>query len=259
METASKDIPLSSLLQAIAISAGILIYSNNHNNNQGKEAYNFLQNFRNAANDSVHHIRLCLQILLAPGARGDNHSLNVNDSNHILTVLDHNGNRMDVTVSAKLFALLVLKKYVEVKYKTNALSAMDAQQLRSAVLEGARLAAMESLSICNNASKFNEIKLVGSKIAELLANLACRDFPQRWTTFWDDLLVIWNVDGESGNSINYCLGAQICIECLRVLTEDCTDSDFNSKVRMQFILLKKWCVWILFDWLIFKIHLCYGM
>jgi hypothetical protein len=36
--------------------------------------------------------------------------------------------------------------------------------------------------------------------------------------------VLWNTTDAEG------IGAKICLECLSFIVEDCTDSDFNSKI-----------------------------
>ena len=60
-----------------------------------------------------------------------------------------------------------------------------------------------------------------------------RDFPQRWTTFFQDVFVPIQMGGlwYDGNDNMHTMGVLICLECLKLVTEDCTDSDFNAKVR----------------------------
>ena len=60
--------------------------------------------------------------------------------------------------------------------------------------------------------------------------LFTRDFPQRWPNFLDDLYSkVWVISENSDAGH----GARICMECLSLLTEDCTDSDFNSKISTR--------------------------
>ena len=232
----------SLLLRAIAISAGILQLDSYARH----EAYEFLQRFQRDASSTTSDpasIRLCLQILLAPAAPHKNqNSFNNNNSSgssssssssDIINIHSTGGllvvDNVDVTASAKLFVLLVIRKYVQLQYAS--LSMVDAQMLRSAIVEAAKLTALES------AENWSEMKLIGSKLSELLSDLASRDFPQRWTNFWDELYnQVWLADLNVTDST--CAGAQICMECISVLTEDCTDSDFNSKVSSVFSELK---------------------
>jgi hypothetical protein len=73
---------------------------------------------------------------------------------------------------------------------------------------------------------------LGNKIASLLAGLVVRDFPQRWTSLMDDIFTPMQQGGLWYNSNDQCetVGVKICLECLKLVAEDCTDSDFNAKV-----------------------------
>lgn len=59
-----------------------------------------------------------------------------------------------------------------------------------------------------------------------------RDFPQRWTTFFQDVFVPIRMGGlwYDGEDNVHSMGVLICLECLKLVTEDCTDSDYNAKV-----------------------------
>jgi hypothetical protein len=67
---------------------------------------------------------------------------------------------------------------------------------------------------------------LANKLASLLAALMVRDFPQRWTTCVTDLFsqLWWSNPGD------VMIGNKMCLEVLQLVAEDCTDSDFNSKV-----------------------------
>jgi len=137
---------------------------------------------------------------------------------------------LDVTVSGKLFALSVIQEFLKVGY--NNLSESDRGQLRSSIVAAARQLAipMGVPSIKMNDST----RILAVKIAALLADLALREFPQRWQTFVSDLFSpfsnggIWCEAGADagGNTI----GVKICLECLKLITEDCTDSDYNARI-----------------------------
>ena len=58
-----------------------------------------------------------------------------------------------------------------------------------------------------------------------------RDFPQRWTTCIEDLFGnLWSETPQ--------MGIKICLEILKNVAEDCTDSDFNAKVSSNMICHK---------------------
>lgn len=139
---------------------------------------------------------------------------------------------IDVTVPGKLYALGVIQEFLKVGY--NSLNEADRVQLRSSIVRAARQLAMPSNSI--SPSQVKELtRILAVKIAALLADLALREFPQRWQTFVSDLFLpvnnggMWcNADAEAGVNT---VGVKICLECLKLITEDCTDSDYNSRVR----------------------------
>lgn len=130
---------------------------------------------------------------------------------------------LDISVATKLYALSVLQTFLQKGYAN--LQEPDRLALRHAVLTAARqLAPLPSLE---------ENRILGNKIASLLAGLMVRDFPQRWTTFFQDVFVPIQMGGlwYDGNDNMHTMGVLICLECLKLVTEDCTDSDFNAKVR----------------------------
>jgi hypothetical protein len=61
-----------------------------------------------------------------------------------------------------------------------------------------------------------------------------RDFPQRWTNFVPEVLSPMRQGGlwynEPGADAVNQTGVRICLECFKLVAEDCTDSDFNAKV-----------------------------
>mmetsp|Transcript_6441 Transcript_6441/g.14539 ORF Transcript_6441/g.14539 Transcript_6441/m.14539 type:complete len:1077 (-) Transcript_6441:1834-5064(-) len=136
----------------------------------------------------------------------------------------------DVTVPGKLYALGLIQEFLKVGY--NSLNESDRGQLRSSIVLAARQLAMpvDSSSIKMNDST----RILAVKIAALLADLALREFPQRWQTFVSDLFSpvsnggMWCEAGADtgGNAA----GIKICLECLKLVTEDCTDSDYNARI-----------------------------
>jgi len=137
---------------------------------------------------------------------------------------------LDVTVPGKLYALGVIQGFLKVGY--NSLNESDRGQLRSSIVLAARQLAMP---VNGSSQKMNDsTRILALKIAALLADLALREFPQRWQTFVSDLFSplsnggIWFEAGTdaSGNTT----GVKICLECLKLITEDCTDSDYNARI-----------------------------
>mmetsp|Transcript_23382 Transcript_23382/g.34894 ORF Transcript_23382/g.34894 Transcript_23382/m.34894 type:complete len:1349 (-) Transcript_23382:172-4218(-) len=69
------------------------------------------------------------------------------------------------------------------------------------------------------------------KLAAFLSDVAIRDFPQRWTNFGNEIFSavsnggLWSDDPVSDDT-----GVRIGLECLKIITEDCTDSDFNARI-----------------------------
>lgn len=133
---------------------------------------------------------------------------------------------VDVTVPVKLYAATVVETFLQKGYAK--LNENDRLALRYAVLTAARQIAPSPIS--------NENRILGNKLASLLAGLMVRDFPQRWTTFFQDIFVplrmggLWYDEARDGAHV---IGVVICLECFRLVTEDCTDSDFNTKVSKR--------------------------
>lgn len=152
---------------------------------------------------------------------------------------------VDVTVPAKLYALGLIQEFLKVGYSS--LSDSDRIQLRSSILVAARQLVVPPTGSGGGTYDEASKRILAMKIASLMADLALREFPQRWESFVAELFSplstngIWceaggggldvGADGGSGAMI----GVKICLECLKLITEDCTDSDFNAKVCKIFI------------------------
>jgi Importin beta-related nuclear transport receptor len=153
-------------------------------------------------------------------------------------VLPVNGQHVDITASTKLYALGVLQTFLKTNY-----SKLDNEGDRLAIRNAVMMSARQLLSKCcssgiQDVASENESRFLGVKIAALIADIATRDFPQRWTTFISDLFSppdkggLWYVPSDASISKGYgpLIGVKICLECLKIITEDCTDGDFNSKI-----------------------------
>jgi len=60
-----------------------------------------------------------------------------------------------------------------------------------------------------------------TKLAVILCNVACRQYPQQWPSFLDDVVGLWVSTGLPAQR-------EICIMTLEFLVQDCVDGDFNS-------------------------------
>lgn len=140
-----------------------------------------------------------------------------------LQVERHILQNLDITVPVKLYAASILETFLQKGYTQ--LNENDRLALRNAVLTASRQVAPLPIS--------DDGRILGNKLASLLAGLMVRDFPQRWKTFFQDVFSpiqlggLWYV--EPGDKVHV-MGVKICLECLRLISEDCTDSDFNLKV-----------------------------
>lgn len=134
-----------------------------------------------------------------------------------------NNTTADLTVSVKLYALDVLHSYIKKNYTK--INDSERLGLRWSVVSAARQIASNSEQ--NKIPQIEaEERILGNKIAALLAELVVRDFPQRWTSFFTDVFAP-NQQGLWGNNA---IGTSIVLEALKIITEECTDSDFNAKV-----------------------------
>lgn len=207
---------LNSLLQAIAVSSSMLINLTSEVSNISRTtAFVTLEKFK--ALDRHVSLPIAMDIV-----RGERHFVSFSD----------NRDDIDVTAPAKLYAMGILESFIKMEYTH--LGGSDRLQLRSAVLDAGRHLLKRNI---NTKSVNNEeTRILGMKIAALLAEIVVRDFPQRWPNFVEE---VWNllwyhpdVTEELMYPFEYgsLIGTKICLECLKLVTEECTDSDFNTKV-----------------------------
>ena len=93
-----------------------------------------------------------------------------------------------------------------------------------------------------------ESRMLAMKLSALLADIVVRDFPQRWPTLASEMFVplsrggLWCEPGaataesnaqRSRGGYGTLIGTKIALECLRIVTEDCTDSDYNAKIATK--------------------------
>ena len=142
-----------------------------------------------------------------------------------LQIERHSLQNADITVPVKLYAASILESFLQKGYSQ--LNENDRLALRCAVLTASRQVAPLPIS--------DDGRILGNKLASLLAGLMVRDFPQRWTSFFQDVFSPIRVGGlwydDLGDKVHV-MGVKICLECLRLISEDCTDSDFNLKVSV---------------------------
>jgi len=231
------------LLTSIAISSGhSSISPTSITSQQRSEAFTNLEQFKTYPS----RIAICIDMISAT-------TISFNTSLCITT-----GSVVDVTVSTKLYALSIIKDFLKLDY--NNLNVNDRLQLRTSILVAAQqLCTTTSTTTSGNSNNGGEsgsskimdpsTRILAVKIASLLADLALREFPQRWTTFVTDLFSLWNVSfnkattgsgGEGGS--NNTIGVKICLECLKLITEDCTDSDYNARVSLCLLYAVLFCL-----------------
>lgn len=194
------------LLQAIAISSGANGIIVAHQ--QRLEAFQSLEQFKSYPG----RVTSCIELI---GRRS------------ILSVIG--SDNVDVTVSAKLYALGIIEEFLKIGY--SGLNESDRGQLRTSILLAARQLSVPSAgALPGDGSR----RILAIKVASLLSELALREFPQRWQSFVSDMLSpvsnggLWCEKGADAGDAT--IGAKICLECMKLITEDCTDSDFNSKI-----------------------------
>ena len=172
----------------------------------------------------------------------------------------------NITTATKLLALEVLHQFIVTVGNTNYYQQIchndtTRTEFRTAILNGARIIASTSSSLgaasssnnsggtnTNHSNSKSEIRILARKVAVVLKDLILRDFPQQWMSLGNDLYHpvtgLWfccSNDGtnSSANSStataspaadNMMIGQQICLECFKLVAEDCTDSDFNVKI-----------------------------
>ena len=74
------------------------------------------------------------------------------------------------------------------------------------------------------ASDKADLRTRSMMIVALLAYFAVRGCPQQWDMFVQNLLVGFGLVS---------VGVKICLECLKLITKDCTDNYFNSEASMN--------------------------
>ncbi|KAL7566569.1 hypothetical protein ACA910_000637 [Epithemia clementina (nom. ined.)] len=137
----------------------------------------------------------------------------------------------DITTQTKLLALDLIAGFLQKGYN-NLNNENDRLQLRDSILKAARMASS------GNESNSNEARVLAKKLAAILQGLVVRDFPQRWPTFIQDVFKplsaggLW-CDEPSLAASNQQIGVHICLECLKLIAEDCTDSDYNANISTQ--------------------------
>jgi hypothetical protein len=120
----------------------------------------------------------------------------------------------DCTLPAKLYACELLSAFLKTSYNKLQPQSQERLQLRHAVLQASQIESNREIT---------ESRILANKLASLLAAILVREFPQRWTTCMEDLFRLWSSSPPK-------MGNKICLEVLKLVAEDCTDSDFNSKV-----------------------------
>ena len=205
------------ILSAIVVSSSTDWSGQPISQEERRRAFGALQNF---STQFAGRIPLCLQWLQQPR----------------LTVA--NGT-IDCTISAQLYACEILSSCLNDKTKKYAQwQEGDRLQLRQTVLLAARHQAGAPLvnprdGSSNTSSSTTTTSLpLANKLASLLAALMVRDFPQRWTTCIQDFFEqLWSETAPL-------VGNRMCLQVLQLVAEDCTDSDFNAKVRAVYTFEK---------------------
>ncbi len=118
----------------------------------------------------------------------------------------HQYGNQDYTIQVHLYALQTLLSTLSKHYSS--LNQSDRHTFRSRLL-----------SLISKTLPSQQVTI--PKLASLLSDVILRDFPQRWTSLLDDLMSLFTTSSSA---------AQIVLNAVTIVTEDCTDSDFNSKV-----------------------------
>lgn len=199
------------ILSAVVVSSSTHWAGQPISQDERRRAFSALQDF---STQFEGRIPLCLQWLQQPQ----------------LTVA--NGT-IDCTISAQLYACEILSSCLNDKTKKYAQwQEADRLQLRQAVMAASRYQASAPLvkprdgSSATITSTTTSLPLA-NKLASLLAALVVRDFPQRWMTCIQDLFQqLWSETAPL-------VGNRMCLQVLQLVAEDCTDSDFNSKISTK--------------------------
>lgn len=126
----------------------------------------------------------------------------------------------DVTTATKLLALDLLDQFLWTGLYAKCTD-RERADLRAAVLQAGRLL---------TGSSAVETRILARKVAVVLKGLILRDFPQRWQTLGTDLFGAEGLWSSSSSIETAATGIKICLECFKLVAEDCTDSDFNVKI-----------------------------
>ena len=143
---------------------------------------------------------------------------------------------IDCTIPAQLYACEILSACLNDKSKKYAhWQEGDRLTLRQAVMVACQRQAQAPLVDPRDGSTKSSTTStslpLANKLASLLSALLVRDFPQRWTTCIQDLFQqLWSETAPL-------VGNRMCLQVLQLVAEDCTDSDFNAKVRIANIFL----------------------
>ena len=200
-----------SLLEAIAISSGAG-HGNNITSQQRLDAYSNLEQFKSYPG----RMAACVEIIACD-------TLQISSAGNGSVV-------MDITVPSKLYALGVIQEFLKVGY--NSLNEAERGQLRTSIVRASQQLIVASSVTSVKTS--DSARILAVKLASLLADLALREFPQRWQTFVSDLFSPVSSGGmwceANANAGCNTIGVKIGLECLKLITEDCTDSDYNARV-----------------------------
>ena len=186
------------VLRSIAISAGIGSVPPTPSAMQ--ESFRVLENFKAYEGN----MSVCLQWL------------------HQESIVLSSPTNADITVPTKLMSCSIVQDFLGKGYSK--LASPDRLTLRHSVLTAARQVAPMEVTA--------DARILGNKLAVLLQGLMVRDFPQRWPTFFEDVYSPMHAGGlwRNPNETVHVLGVKMCLETLRLVAEDCTDSDFNAKI-----------------------------
>lgn len=222
------DSQVKDLLQSIAISSGLS--TTEISQSDRIIAFNVLEQFKrydHKSSEGLNAARRVLSVSIELLSRNSHLVYLEKDATTTNGSSSSSSTVVDVTTPTKLYALGCIMDFIATRFYTDTLTDLDRAALRQSVLTAARqLIIVEAPSSEGKGSR----RIIASKISNVLANFVIRDFPQRWMMFASEVLAstqnggLWNnVDGEG-------IGTKMCLECLSIIIENCTDSDFNSKV-----------------------------
>ena len=191
-----------------------------------QQGYTILQEF--SSSQYTGKIQLCLQWLQQTSLQF--YSSSTNGQQQVV----------DCTIAAKLYACEIISDCLK-KLHYSQWNENDRIQLRTSILIASKYQAIAP--IINDSSQYNNLISnnnnsstsvpLANKLSSLLAELMIRDFPQRWSTCISDLFTqLWSSSSTSTEGIPQ-IGNRMCLQILQLVAEDCTDSDFNSKVRRR--------------------------